>query len=251
MRSPLVALLAIALVVATGCQLFEPKPAELLSSGAANLKAAKTVHMNGRGTYALKDGMSLQFDFTFDGDASFADTTSHITIEMSMLGQNLSTESITLPGKAYAKNPVTGTWTESANAAGTPGLDPLGNTDLSGVENVVEIDRPSVDGKGTRHLGYTVSNDKLREAMTRSAGGTSGSVSVSDIDGRGEIWIRTDDRQIVRQLVKVSFGMSGAGLGLPTTGAGSGSATFSISMDMKFSKHGEPIPQITAPPIRR
>lgn len=239
----------VTLVVTTVCGAPEPKPAEMLSTGAANLRSAKTVHMAATGSFALKGGMSLSFDFKIDGDASLPDSRSHLTLEMAMFGQTITAESITLGGKTYAKDPVSGTWSEaSGETLGVPGIDPLANTDLSGVRDIVEIDRPTLDGRTTRHFSYTVPTDKIREAMTKSTASMGSALEFSGVDGRGEIWIRTDDSQIVRQLVKLGFTTSGAAFGLPGASAAGGSATLEVGMDVKFSKHGEPIPSITAPP---
>jgi len=51
----------------------EPSPSGLLQRASANLKTANTTHIDGTGTFALKDGMSLWFDFKIGGDAEVAD----------------------------------------------------------------------------------------------------------------------------------------------------------------------------------
>jgi len=66
---------------------------------------------------------------------------------------------------------------------------------------VVEVDRPEIDGRKTRHLRYQANTAKMLEDM-RKAAGTS-MESISNAQGTGELWIRIDDSQIVRQLVKV------------------------------------------------
>lgn len=51
----------------------EPSPRDLLQRASANLKTAKTTHIEGTGTFARKDGMGLSFDFKISGDAELAD----------------------------------------------------------------------------------------------------------------------------------------------------------------------------------
>jgi hypothetical protein len=129
-------------------------------------------------------------------------------------------------------------------------LDPLGQIDLTAVATVTEIDRPEIDGRKTRHLSYVVDQSKLLEKMKGSPTGAVPALSASSAIGEGEVWIRTDDSQIVRQLVKVSIDMDG-GLGIPGASPTAGSSTLEMSFDLKFSHIGEPIsPTITAPPTK-
>jgi hypothetical protein len=84
--------------------------------------------------------------------------------------------------------------------------------------------------------------------------GSPGAVSFqpSNVIGSGEVWVRTDDTQIIRQLVKMSFDIEGD-MGLATAGttASTGKGTFEMSFDLHFSQIGQPItPAITAPPTR-
>lgn len=84
--------------------------------------------------------------------------------------------------------------------------------------------------------------------MTGSKPGSLPSLNVAGATGNGEVWVRTDDNQIVRQLVKLSVDMDGD-LGIPGAPPTTGKSTFEISFDLKFSRIGEPIsPAITAPP---
>ena len=86
------------------------------------------------------------------------------------------------------------------------------------------------------------------EGMRQTAGASS--QSISNAQGTGELWIRIDDSQIVRQLVKVSLDVDGlAGFVIPGAASGAGSASMEMSLDMRFSHQGEPVPQITAPPV--
>lgn len=231
-----------------GGALAETSPTQLLQTANANLQTAKTAHIEGTGSFAIKSGMSISFDFKLSGDTELPDK-SRMSLQMSLLGQAVSVDTITVGGRTYTKDLNTARWSESTpdDAAQNALLDPRGPADLGGALTVTEIDRPTIDGRKTRHLSYTVDTAKLLERMKQSA--TSSPFNASNVVGKGEVWIRTDDSQIVRQLVTVSFDMEGD-LGLPMgTGAQApGKATFEMSFDLRFSKLGEPLsPPITAP----
>jgi hypothetical protein len=229
--------------------LAEPAPGDLLQRAGANLKTAKTTHIDGTGSFALKGGMSVSFDFIMTGDAEVPDK-ARLNMQMSVLGQPLSVDTITIGGRTFTKGLQGDTWTEGDSTDPTTSgmLDPLGQTDLSGVVSVTEIDRPEVDGRKTRHLKYTVDAQKVLDKMQSSSGPTS--FKPSNMNGGGEVWVRTDDTQIVRQLVKMSFDIEGdMGFAPSGTSAPSGKGTFEMSFDLRFSQIGQPItPAITAPP---
>jgi hypothetical protein len=230
--------------------LTEPTPTELLKKATANLQAAKTAHIEGTGSFSIKSGMTLAFDFKMNGDAEVPDK-SRLNVEMSLFGQSFTVETITIGGRTFTKD-LSGTgWQEGAGDP-TQGamLDPLGQADLSAVMGVAEVDRPEVDGRKTRHISYSVDANKLLEKMQGAP--AAASFKPSNVNGSGEVWIRTDDSQIVRQLVKLSFDIEGdLGLPISTSPAPAGKGTFEISFDLRFSKIGEPLsPAITAPPAR-
>ncbi|TMC76539.1 MAG: hypothetical protein E6J09_09820 [Chloroflexi bacterium] len=231
--------------------LVEPSPGDLLQKASANLKTAKTTHIDGTGSFALKDGMNVSFDFKMAGEAEVPDK-ARLSMQMTLLGQPLSIDTISIGGRTYTKGLQGDTWTEATSTDPTSSgmLDPLGQTDLSGAVSVAEIDRPEVDGKKTRHLKYTVDPQKLLGKMQGASGVAS--FAPSNVNGSGEVWVRTEDTQIVRQLVKLSFDIEG-NLGLATGGtpSPSGKGTFEMSFDLHFSQIGQPItPAITAPPTR-
>jgi hypothetical protein len=248
-------LIAIAASFALSCSvvasLVEASPSTLLQKASANLKAAKTTHIDGTGTFAIKDGMNLSFDFKMTGDAEVPDK-ARLNTQMALLGQSLSVDTITIGGRTFTKGLQGTTWTEGASTDPTQSgmLDPIGQTDLSTVVSVAEIDRPEVDGNKTRHLRYAVDAQKLADKMRSAPGATS--FKPSNVTGTGEVWVRTDDTQIIRQLVRLSYDIEGS-LGLSAGGAASpsGKRTFEMSFDLHFSLIGQPItPAITAPPTR-
>jgi len=243
-------LAALAIACGQPAALAEPSPTELLQKASTNLKDAKTAHIAGTGNFAISSGLSISFDFKLNGDVEIPDK-SRLTTEMSLLGQTVSVDTITIGGRTFTKGLTGSGWSESAaNDPQGAVLDPLGQTDLSAVTTVTEVDRPEIDGRKTRHLTYTIDQSKLVEKMKGTQTGTTPSLNVSGATGKGEIWVRTDDNQIVRQLVTLSVEMTG-GLGIPSASPASGKSTFDISFDLKYSHLGEPVsPAITAPPTQ-
>ncbi len=243
-------LAAFAIACGAPATLAEPSPTELLQKASANLKDAKTAHIDGTGSFSISSGLNISFDFKLNGDVEIPDK-SRLTTDMSLLGQSLSVDTITIGGRTFSKGLTGSGWSESAaNDPQGAVLDPLGQTDLSAVTTVTEVDRPVIDGRNTRHLSYTIDQSKLVEKMKSSQSGTTPTLTVSGATGRGEIWIRTDDNQIVRQLVTLSVDMAGD-IGIPSASPTSGKGAFEISFDLKFSHLGEPVsPAITAPPTQ-
>ena len=251
-----VAVLATLLVGACGS--LEQSPTDLVRGASAKMQSTKSVHVEGTGSFGIKAGMSMSFDFKLSGDVEMPDK-SRMSLQMSLFGQNLSVEMLSVDGKAYAKDPTTGVWTEASQSKSSssvpPSLlgDPMSSFDLSKVASVVEVDRPVVDGKTTRHLRYTADPAKLADAMRQAAG--SAKTPALTPTAVGEVWIRVDDGQIVRQSVKVTLDIDNAPSlfgALPGTSAAPSATKGSLEMayDFTFSKHGQPIPAITAPPTR-
>jgi hypothetical protein len=228
----------------------EPTASELTAKGIANLKSAKTVQIDGTGSIALKaqNGLSFNFDFKMSGDAAVPNN-ARLNVQMTVLGKSYNTDTISVDGKGYTKDPATGKWSRGSGSTQLNGLmDPLGSIDASLLRDVVEVDRPEIDGRKTRHLRYQADTSKMIEDMRKTAG--TSTASVSNAQGTGELWIRIDDSQIVRQLVKVSLDVDAlTGVDVPAAAANMGRASMEMSLDMHFSHHGEAFPQITAPPL--
>ena len=229
----------------------EPTASELTAKGIANLSSAKTVHLDGTGSLALngQNAFALALEFKLSGDAELPNK-ARMNVQMAVMGMSFDVDTIMLDGKEYTKDAATGTWSEGSGTSSVNSLmDPLGNVDASLMRNFVEVDRPEIDGRKTRHLRYEADTTKMIEEMRKSAGATS--QAVSNPQGTGELWIRIDDSQIVRQLVKLSMDVDGlAGL-LPASASNIGRASVEMSLDMRFSDHGDAVPQITAPPVGR
>jgi hypothetical protein len=241
-------LLGVFLCVSWACSLSEPTPLELARAGAANLKSARTTHIEGTGSFSIAEAFSRSFDFKLSGDTELPDKT-RMHMQISTPGTALSLDTISIAGKSYSRRDASGLWSEDAGDAHTnTSIDPFSSADLTAIRDVVEVDRPIIDGRKTRHLRYSTDGAKLLDAMRLSAG--EAGPSVARPHGSGELWIRVDDSQIVRQRVAVSFEMAGLDVEFAGMAVGQGTATFAISVDMRFSRHGERLPSITPPPTR-
>lgn len=230
----------------------EPTASQLAATGIAKLKSAKTVHLDGTGAIGLKaqGGMSFSFEFKLAGDAEPPDR-ARMNVQMALLGMSFNVDTIMLDGKEYTKDAVTGLWSEGTGSSPVSSvMDPLGNIDASVIRDVVEVDRPEIDGRKTRHLRYQADTAKMLDAMRDTPGASA--TTITNPQGTGELWIRIDDSQIVRQLVKVSADVDGlAGFEIPGATSNLGKTSIEMSFDMRFSRHGEALPQITAPPVGR
>jgi hypothetical protein len=228
----------------------EASASELTAKGVANLQTAKTVHLDGTGAIALKgqNGVALSFEFKLAGDADLAAKAARMNVQLALLGMSFNVDTITIDGREFTKDAVSGKWTEGATGSPVNSLmDPLGNIDPSLIHDVVEVDRPEVDGRKTRHLRYQADTAKMLAQLSKGAAASS--QPITNPQGTGELWIRIDDSQIVRQLVKVSMEVEGLADFLPASASNVGKAAVELSLDMRFSHHGEPVPQITAPPV--
>jgi hypothetical protein len=244
-----IATLALAGLLA-GCS-NEPTASQLTAESITNLTSAKTVHLDGTGAIALKGqgGFSFAFEFKLSGDAELPNK-ARMNVQMALMGMAFDVETIMLDGKEYTKDAATGRWSEGTGESPVNSLmNPLGNVDVSLIRNVVEVDRPEIDGRKTRHLRYEADTTKMIEDLRQSAGATT--QAVSNPKGTGELWIRIDDSQIVRQLVKLSMDVDGLAAVLPAAASNVGKAAVEMSLDMRFSNHGGAVPQITAPPVGR
>ena len=220
-----------------------------------NRQTAKTAHVEGTGSFTLKGGFSVSFDFKFSGDAEMPDK-SRMNVQMAMLGQALSIDALTVDGRNFTKENGFG-WIEGGSSArfspfgGSGTLDPLSQLDLANLGTVTEVDRPQVEGKTTRHLAYTVDPKKLVEKLQQTTDSkTFAAFQPSNMSAQGELWIRTEDSQIVRQTVRVAFDLDFSGISYPgSTPAAASGGSFESSFDVKLTHIGEPLsPAITAPP---
>lgn len=224
----------------------EPAPAELLSRANAQLHASRTAHMEGSGALSLQGATSFSVDFKLRGDTELP-AKSRLTTEISYGGTELAVDTISIDGRSFNRQAGDVEWQEGALNATEGGLlDPLGQLDLGSVISVVEIDRPEVDGRQTRHLQYTADANKLLHQMLSSPAAQT--FIPSNVSARGEVWIATDTGEIVRQKVSIAFDLEPTATNVSE--APMRKTTFTAAFDLKFTLTGRPLsPSITAPPV--
>lgn len=235
--------LAAVVVLTSACASSDASAADLAARAAANLRSAQTTHVDGNGSLSVKGDVAQSFVLRVSGDAQAPDR-ARMRVQVATAGRAIDLETITVGDHSYVKDAASGKWADGASSSVGVGIDPFGTTDLAAIRDIAEVDRPIVDGRETRHLRYSTDGAKILAAMrgaTASATGT-----VANVRGSGELWIRVDDTQIVRQLVIVSFDVDAVG----SPGAVAAKVIVNMSMDMRFSRHGQPLPAITAPPVR-
>ena len=240
MRRGVVGLVLLAL---TACSFSEPSASEFAALGAANLNSARTTHIEGTGRFAMKGASATSFEFRLSGEAELPDK-SRMRMQISAPGASLVLETISVGGRSYTRDPASGKWTESAGGTAINATA----VDLSAIRDVVEMDRPTIDGRRTRHLRYYTDSSTLLEALRLP--GAAQMPPVNGMRGSGELWIRVDDSQIVRQSITVSFEtVAPPALGAVRSNPGR-STTFEMTIDMRFTRHGEPVVTISPPPTR-
>lgn len=249
-RFLVVALLAVTLTAACGREL---SPGELAAASVANLKSAKTAHLDVTGSVALRGALSFSAEIIVTGDVSLPDR-SRMTIRMPTLMPDRSLETVMIGDTSWARNTLDGTWSTGGSAKSfSTMVDPLRDLNAALTGDVVEVDRPIVDGRRTRHLRYPAASTKILDGLAQAAGLLTGVVitSGSPVEATGELWIRVDDAQLVRQVVRLSFDFESAGhIGLWGGGGGVGRTAGELTLDMRVSHHGARLPQITAPPVQ-
>jgi len=249
-RVVLVALVTLTLVTACGREL---SPTDLAAASIAHLKGSKTAHVEVTGSIKLQGALSLGYEMIVTGDVSLPDN-SRMTVRIPTLMPDRSIETIRIGDAGWARTTLDATWSSDGSARSFSTIvDLLRDLDPVLTSQIVEVDRPIVDGRKTRHLRYPARSTRMLDGLAQAAGLMTGVVvtSGSAVDETGELWIRIDDGQLVRQLVRLSLDFESAGhIGLFGGGSGVGKVTGELTMDMRLSHHGELIPRITAPPLK-
>jgi hypothetical protein len=226
----------------------EPDAQALAVIGLANLKAATTLHVDGSFLSEQvdpKDGRRWNtIRATVSGDSHLPDE-SRASTTMSHYGMNYLIDDVTADGRAYSRDAMRPNWHEAARATFT-NVVMHRILQTSPLHDVVDVDRLIVDGRQTRHLQYPAAAadaTHMLELMSLDFD----DCPLVNTSGTTDLWIRIDDSQIVRQLVKVSYEVDlSACLGTAPT---SDRQFMEQSLDLRFSHHGEAAPKITAPPV--
>lgn len=249
LRSAWCGVLAAAFFVSCGATLrtSEPDAQALVVKGLANLRAAETLHVDGSFLSEQvdpKDGRrSNTIRATVSGDSHLPDE-SRANTHMIHYGTVYFIDDVTADGRAYSRDERRPNWHEAARATFT-NIVIHRVLQTSPLHDVVDVDRVVVDGRQTRLLQYPAEPadaTRMLELMSLS-------VDCPFVNTRGttDLWIRIDDSQIVRQLVKVSYELDLSAC--PGWEPTADRQFMEQSLDLRFSHHGEAAPKITAPPV--
>jgi hypothetical protein len=218
----------------------EPDASQLAAKAIANLKSVATVHVEGtfRSEQTQMDtGASNVISAEMAGDSELPDSTrSHVRTVV--YGTHFEVDTITIDGRAYTKDAaLEPRWHETSRAViRNVVIDRILHRSV--IQGVVDVDRPEVDGRTTRHVRYRADSadaTEMLDLMSLTPPFPYSDPRISALQVTGDLWIRTDDAQIVRQLVKISYAVE--------------KGVTEMSLDLRLSRHGEVIPRVTPPPL--
>jgi LppX_LprAFG lipoprotein len=189
--------------------------ADLLKAAAANMKAAKSYHLDISGT-AAGQAISMNGDIDVAGNKS--------SLAMSAAGQNISV--VTIISDTYLSIDGGKTFTKSSDNSVTSGFtkmwDSFNPADIDKSASALKDASPpndTIDGANTKHI---TANAQDISSLSSTAG--------SAMTGTVDIWVSTDANPTVRQM--------------KLNGTSSGQ---SIDFTAKWSNFNS-VPAITAPP---
>jgi len=249
----IVGMLLVACAPATAT--LEPDASQLAAKAIANLMNVATVHVEG--TFRSEQiqmgaGASNAISAEMGGDSELPDSTrSHL--QMALYGTHFEVDTITIDGRAYTKDAAyEPRWHETSRAViRNVVIDRILHRSV--IQGVVDVDRPEVDGRTTRHVRYRADSadaTEMLDLMSLTPPYPYSDPRISTLQVTGDLWIRIDDAQIVRQLVKVSYTVEHPpAQARPDTTPTAEKEVTEMSLDLRLSRHGEVIPQITAPPV--
>jgi hypothetical protein len=149
---------------------------------------------------------SFSLDMTGTGEAQFPDRY-HATINAKLAGISVATEVIVANGKAYVKNPVSGTWQVSAQAGITGQLsqpDPLSYDQLlRNVKSIKDLGDTTLNGTTVHHYQLTPDKDKLIASLDKAAVKNPQAIAaIKQVLDSGtmtvEVWFGKDDHLVRR-----------------------------------------------------
>lgn len=151
---------------------------------------------------------SFNLDLTGNGEAQFPDRY-HATINAKLGGVSVASEVISIAGKAYVKNPLTGKWTVSTEPSGIAGQlnqpDPLSYTQLlSNVKSIKDLGDMTLASTTVHHYQLVPDKDKLAASLDKSSAPKSAQAqaALKQVLDNGtmtvEVWFGKDDHLVRR-----------------------------------------------------
>jgi hypothetical protein len=202
------------------------------------------------GGSTVKMTMAAEGDFEMVG-TSPEDANMSMEMTMSLLGQTVEMDMITISGESWTREAGKG-WEKmppgSVNATGGLGGDPAAALRyLEQAKNLEKLNDEKVDGVDCHHYSYEMDADALYTPEMLSQ--LTGDAQLTDAQARdmlesaelkGEVWVGKEDLFPRRQLIDTTFDISG----LP--GLEGVTVKYDMQIDMRFSQINEPV-EIKAP----
>jgi hypothetical protein len=215
---------------------------------------------------------TLTVTFTGTGEAQFPDRF-HAVVNAALGGVSVKTEEVVAAGKAYIKNPGTGSWIVVSGSAGLSDElsqpDPLSLTQvLDAAKTIKDLGDTTLDGVAVHHYRIVLDPGKLSaklSSLPAMKDNPQAQAMFSQVLQHGsmtlEVWFGTDDH-LVRQIHAVSsvsmdllqlLGALGAGRGtegLPGFGISGLSGTTQVTTIFDISYHDFNAPvTVTVPTV--
>jgi hypothetical protein len=151
---------------------------------------------------------SFNLDLTGNGEAQFPDRY-HAAIDAKLGGVSVTSEVISIAGKAYVKNPLTGKWTVSTEPSGIASPinqpDPLTYTQLLGnVKSIKDLGDTTLDSTTVHHYQLIPDKDKLLASLDKTSAPKSAQAqaALKQVLDNGtmtiEVWFGKDDHLVRR-----------------------------------------------------
>lgn len=149
---------------------------------------------------------SISLDMSGTGEAQFPDRY-HAVINVKMSGLSLATEVVVANGKAYVKNPLSGTWQVSSSAGITGQLsqpDPLSYEQLlKNVKSIKDLGDTTLNGTAVHHYQLVPDKDKLIAALDQATvKNPQALAAIKQVLDSGtmtvEVWFGKDDHLVRR-----------------------------------------------------
>lgn len=229
MKRVLASLMTMAALSACASPLAKPEtPQQALSSAAeraSQLHSAKfDMQANVQMTFPPQLGQafgqsgaaagSLTLNMTGSGEAQFPDRY-HAVVNVKMGGFSVATEMIVANGKAYVKNPLTGTWQVSPQSGGLTGQvgqpDPLSYEQfLKNVKSIKDLGDTTLNGTTVHHYQLTPDRDKLLANISQLRNPQAAAALKQVLDSGTmtiEIWFGKDDHLVRRISLNMDYSL--------------------------------------------
>jgi Tol biopolymer transport system component len=176
------------------------------------------------------EGLNLKMPITFVGDYEAPDRVQYV-MTMTLLGETMSMEGITIGGTSYVRESGSPSWEVSTQTTSPISPEDVGQINMENLTDLVYVGEETLDHTPVHHVAASVSATDLLAAEDFGGAGMEGTMGV-------DYWTDVSD-DLFREIA-----MDGD-LFLEEEGI---SMTMVLSLTMTFSDYGEPV-SITVPAI--